>query len=314
MDFGLPSFFGFAYGDDQIKLVKLLNEAKKKKEKLILMAAPSFVVDFDYKNFVTLMKSLGFDKVTELTFGAKTINEQYYKYIKKHYSDYIKTGKKKDENFQELFISSVCPASVELVKNQFPQLKKNLLPFDSPMSAMAKVVRKNYPKHKIIFLSPCYAKKIEASKLHDKKGKKLIEVVVTFSEMKQIVAKEKVHSNKKVLNKFDSFVNDYTKIYPLAGGLCGTLHYKEILKNSDVISCDGFKSIQKKLKNPKFVFADILFCDGGCIGGPGIASKFPKFIKKQKVIRYVRAASRESMNGKQGLLKHTTGIDFSREP
>jgi len=302
MDFGFPNFFGFAYSADQLKILSLIKESKTKKgKKLVLMSAPSFVVDFDYKTFVPLMKGLGFDKVTELTFGAKITNQQYHKYIKQN------------KTKQEKFISSVCPASVELIKNQFPEMKKYLLPFDSPMGAMSKIVRKNYPKHKIVFLAPCNAKKIEASKLLDKKGNKLIELTLTFSEMKQIMAKEKTIP-LKVLNDFDSFSNDYTKIYPLAGGLCGTMNTSGILEKNEMISCDGFRSIQRAFRKKSHkVFFDLLFCTGGCIGGPGVASKFPIFLRKQKVINYTRIAARESMNGKQGLEKYVKGINFARE-
>ena len=63
------------YNSDQKRVLSLLADSKKKNgTKICLMAAPSFVVDFDYFSFVPLMKSLGFDKVTELTFGAKVVN------------------------------------------------------------------------------------------------------------------------------------------------------------------------------------------------------------------------------------------------
>ncbi|MFA6269177.1 MAG: [Fe-Fe] hydrogenase large subunit C-terminal domain-containing protein [archaeon] len=313
MDFGLPNFFGFAYNEDQLKVLALLKESKEKKgTKLVLMSAPAFVVDFDYKKFVPSLKALGFDKVTELTFGAKIINTQYHKYIHEHYSKYERNGKKTDKNFQDRFISSVCPASVELIKNKFPQLKKYLLPFDSPMGAMSKVVRKNFPKHKIVFLAPCFAKKLEARELVDKKGKKLIEGVVTFSEMKQVIAKEKPKA-ENISHKFDSFYNDYTKIYPLAGGLCGTLHYQDILEKKDVVSCDGVDCIQKLFSNrSNKVFYDILFCKGGCIGGPGVATHAPLFFRKQRVLQYIKTAAKEKMDNNQGLEKYTKGIDFTK--
>ena len=302
MDFGLPNFFGFAYSQDQLKLLELLKQSKSKNgKKLVLMSAPAFVVDFDYNNFIPLMKGLGFDKVTELTFGAKITNQQYHKYIKQN------------KLKQEKFISSVCPASVELIKNSFPQMKKFLLPFDSPMSAMSKVVKKSYPNHKIVFLAPCNAKKIEASKLLDKNGKRLIELVVTFFEMKQIIAKEKTIP-LNVSNEFDSFSNEYTKIYPLAGGLCGTMNTTGILEKNEMISCDGYLSIQRAFKKKsKKVFFDLLFCDGGCIGGPGVASKLPIFLRKQKVVNYTKSSSKKSLNGKQGLEKYSKGISFEKK-
>ncbi len=301
MDFGFKDFFGFAYSTDQEKVLALLKESKSKKgSKVLLMTAPSFVVDFGYDSFVQKMKGLGFDKVTELTFGAKIVNQCYHNYIKD----------KKTK--QEKFIATVCPASVELIKNKYPYLKRFLLPFDSPMVAMGKVMKKNYPHHKIIFASPCFAKKIEA-KNAKYKGKELIDAVITFAELKQIVAKEK----PKIIetsHKFDSFYNDFTKIYPLSGGLGETLNKKGILTKSEMISCDGLNKISKVFnKNLNKTFFDVLFCNGGCIGGNGIASKLPLLIKKRKVLSYRNKAKRETMDKNQGINKYFKGIDFSRE-
>jgi iron only hydrogenase large subunit-like protein len=220
---------------------------------------------------------------------------------------------KKNKYFQEKFISSVCPSCVEMVKNSFPELKKFLMPFDSPMGAMAKILKKNFPEHKIVFLSPCSAKKLEASKLVDKNGKKLIEGAITFAEMRQIIAKEKPVA-KNVSHKFDAFYNDYTKIYPLAGGLCGSLHYENILKKEHVVSCDGVKDLEELLKkHSDKVLLDILFCRGGCIGGPGVRNPLPLFLKKQRVLSYVKVAAREKMDGNEGLDKYSKGIDFGKK-
>lgn len=309
------------YSEDQKKVLSLLSESKKKNGvKLYLMAAPSFVVDFDYLSFVPLMKEMGFDKVTELTFGAKIVNQHYHKYIKEHYTNYVQ-GKRKDKNFQEKFIASVCPASVELIKNRYPELKKYLLPFDSPMGAMSKIIKKNFPTYKIIFLSPCHAKKVEAKKLLDKKGKTLIEATITFEEMKKIISKEKFTipsanrlKQKNISHKFDSFYNDYTKIYPLAGGLGKTLHAKDILKESEMIACDGCKDIMNVFnKHSNKVFYDLLFCSGGCIGGPGVKSGMPIFLRKLSMKGYVSIAKKESMEGKHGKGEYAKGIDFSKE-
>jgi iron only hydrogenase large subunit-like protein len=301
MSFGLPNFFGFAYSEDQLLVLRLLKESKKRGgSKVILMSAPAFVVDFDYKDFCPLMKGLGFDKVTELTFGAKIVNTCYRKYIKEN----------KDK--QEKFIATVCPSSVELIKNRYPYLKRFLLPFDSPMVAMAKVLKKNYPKHKIVFTSPCSAKKIEAKKAFYKK-KQLIDAVITFSELKQIIAKERP-KKKKVCHKFDSFYNDYTKIYPLSGGLGATLNKKGILKESEVVSTDGHKRLSRiREKNLNKTFFDVLFCDGGCIGGNGVSSKLPIVLRKKRVLDYRNLSKRESMDGNHGLNKYFRGIDFSRK-
>jgi len=324
MEIDSLDFFG--YNADQLKVLNLLKEAradsKKPKKKLLLMTAPSFVVDFDYMHFVPKMRGLGFDKVTELTFGAKVVNEHYHKYIHEHYASYVRPQKGKgktkvkDKNFQDKFISSVCPTSVNLIMTKYPTLKHSLLPFDSPMGAMSKIARKNFPDHTIIFLAPCSAKKLEAKTIIGKNKKPFIEAALTFAEMKQIVAKEKPAPplKGKEPQLFDSFYNDYTKIYPLSGGLSKTLHAKSILLKKEIVSCDGCTDIIKLLqKNPHKVFYDILFCKGGCIGGPGIASHVPKFVRKRRVLNYRSKSDRESMHGMQGLDKYTKGLDFSKK-
>lgn len=308
----------FGYNEDQRRLLHLLALAgtEAKKHKLLLMAAPSFVVDFNPHAFVSLMKGLGFDKVTELTFGAKIVNEHYHKFIGEHFSAYQKAGKKRGKKFQKVFISSVCPASVELVRHAHPKLKKYLMPFVSPMAAMAKIVRKNFPNHIVVFLAPCSAKKFEAAHYFEGKGKKrkrLIDAVVTFAEMRQIVAKEKP-AELKGKHDFDSFYNDYTKVYPLSGGLSSTLHFKGILHKSDMAAADGCDDLTAIFdSHPDKVFYDILFCKGGCIGGPGVASHAPLRLRRQRVIRYRRLANRRKSGGKVGLEKYTKGIDFSRK-
>lgn len=310
MDYTTLDFFG--YNEDQKKVLALLKESRFGGEKIALMTAPSFVVDFDPESFVPLMRGLGFDKITELTFGAKIVNQHYHKFIHDHYSSYVSNGKKKDENFQKVFIASVCPASVSLIQTQHPELTKYLLPFVSPMGAMAKIIKKNFPKYKIVFLSPCGAKKVEATKILQRNKKPLIDACVTFLEMKQIIAKEK--PQKMGSKKFDSFYNDYTKIYPLSGGLSSTLHYKGILKKEEIVFEDGCADLQRLFSNhPDKVFYDILFCDSGCIGGPGVASRKPIFWRKNRVINY-RNKSRRNKAGKRiGLEKYTKGLDFSMD-
>jgi len=278
------------YNADQLRVLSLL----KGEEEVCLMVAPSFVIDFDYGTFVPLMKALGFEYTTELTFGAKIVNQKYHKYIYEN------------KNKQEKFISSVCPASVALIKSQYPQMLKYLLPFDSPMGAMAKVIDKNWPNQKNVFLAPCFAKKTEA-----KKYPNLIHATVTFSEMKEIIAKEKIKP-KKGEHLFDRFYNDYTKIYPLSGGLSATLHSKDILKKEEIVSCDGCKNLQKLFdKHGDEKFYDILFCNGGCIGGPGVASNSPLFVKRKKVLNYRKNAKSEKIGERKGLDEYTKGIDFS---
>ena len=95
--------------------------------KYVAMLAPSFVVDFSYPEIISQLKDLGFDKVVELTFGAKMVNREYHEIL---------------AHSKKLMISSVCPGIVETIKAKYPHYQKNIIAVDSPMIAMAKSAKK----------------------------------------------------------------------------------------------------------------------------------------------------------------------------
>ena len=111
--------------------VSKLVSSIEKKEKLVAMLAPCFVAQFDYPEIIGQLKRLGFDKIVELTFGAKIVNHKYHEILEKS---------------KGLWISSVCPGIAETIKKQMPEYKKNLLRVYSPMIVTAKVCKKIYPK------------------------------------------------------------------------------------------------------------------------------------------------------------------------
>jgi len=259
--------------------------------KYVAMLAPSFVVDFEYPEVISQLKKLGFDKVVEVTFGAKMVNREYHKNLK---------------NSPKFFISTACPGVVETVKAKFPHLKKNLMPVDSPMIAMAKICRKTYPKHKIVFISPCHFKKIEAKKSQH------VDFVINYKELKNLFEKFKIKPSSK-RNSFDRFYNDYTKIYPIAGGLYKTAHLRKIVARKEVKIIDGILNVEKFLKKPKkgVRFLDCNFCVGGCIGGPCVSTEESLGRKKRKVKNYLKKSLSEDIpETKKGLVEKAKGISF----
>ena len=264
------------------------------KGKYVAMLAPSFVVDFSYPQIIFALKELGFDKVVELTFGAKMINRDYHKKLK---------------TSNELIISSVCPGIVETISERFPEYKKNLVFIDSPMVAMARICKKTYPKHKIVFISPCNFKKVEAKKTG------LVDYVLDYKELKKILIKNKIHKKKYEKKKilFDKFYNDYTKVYPLSGGLSKTANISHVLKCNETKIVDGISEVIKFLNHPnkKIKFLDVTFCKGGCIGGPCVNSRLPLKLRKKKVLKYMKKSLTEDIpESKKGLIGKAKGISF----
>jgi iron only hydrogenase large subunit-like protein len=262
------------------------------KGKYLAMLAPSFVVDFQYPKIISQLKELGFDKVVELTFGAKMINREYHKQLK---------------NSKKLIISSVCPGIVETIKSKYPSFKKNLILIDSPMSATAKICRKTYPLHKIVFISPCNFKRVEAQKSKD------IDYVICYNELLTLLNRHGLVHKRYKKDSFDKFYNDYTKVYPLSGGLYKTSHVKNILTKREAKVIDGIEKIGEFLKKPdkEVRFLDVTFCKGGCIGGPCISSGLPLAERKKKVLKYASLAEKECIPKENiGLIKRAEKVSF----
>lgn len=274
-----------------LEIEKILKDKKKKK---IALLAPSFVTNFSYPSIISMLKKLGFDKVVELTFGAKMINKDYHRILK--------TSK-------GLLISSPCPGIVNTIINNYPDLKKKLVPIDSPMEAMAKICKKHYKGYITIFISPCDFKKMETEK------SKYVDRIIDYDQLKELFDKNKIKKPlfpKKV--QFDKFYNDYTKIYPLSGGLAKTANLKGIIKEDEIIVIDGINNVMNFLNNPdpKVNFLDCLFCEGGCIGGPHTNKKDSIKKKHKKVLKYLIKSKREDIpENRKGLLNKAKGIKFN---
>ena len=283
----------------QEKLLNILNS----EERVIAMLAPSFPIDFSYPQIIGMLKEIGFEKVVELTFGAKMVNYFYKEYISSH-------------SEQKTFITSPCPTVLAIIEKQYPELSRFLIPCASPMYAMGKICRKQYPKYKIVFISPCQAKRI----LEAPKYPKFIDLVITFKELKEIFEIKNI-KEENFLNKysFDSFINERTKIYPISGGLASSANIKTLFKDEEICITDGLlnnKKILDELKNgnSKYRFVDILNCDGGCIGGPDFANK--KLSHEEKdllIIKYREQAMFGKVSGRESSHNLTQDIDFSAE-
>lgn len=271
-----------------------------KSSEAVAMLAPTFAIDFKYPNIIEMLRKLGFKEVTELTFGARMVNWAYANYIKGHPE-------------QELFISSPCPTVVTFVKSQYPEFVKYLIPVVSPMAAMAKIHKKINPNCKIIFISPCWAKEnIETPKYKE------IDAVITLKDLKQIFEQEKIkEENFNGKYYFDSLVREYTKIYPVSGGLASTSHIHKLFKEEEILIIDGVENIKKafeeiKAKTKPYKFLDLLNCPGGCIGGPAINRQDLSIDERKKIIfDYTHRSSEATMGEHEGKVKDAKDVDLS---
>jgi iron only hydrogenase large subunit-like protein len=258
---------------------ELLDLTHNNKRELVAMVAPSFIVDFDYPEIVGMLKKLGFKYVVEVARGAEMTNSQLLALTKLHPD--------------RKYITNPCPTIVRLIKNKYPQLIEYLASIDSPMSATAKIVDKEWPGLKKVFIGPCLMKKFEANE----DRKELDILAITFRDLQQVFDIKKIKPRKILKNnifgkskyEFD-IIGGHTRLYPISGGLAQSSGITQKLTDAeyDVISGpnNANKALSEFLSKSELKILDILNCDGGCINGPGMNSKASLDERRKRVIDF----------------------------
>lgn len=249
----------------------ILIESLAKKEPLAAMLAPSFPIVYDYPQIIGKLKRAGFNYVVEVAAGAKKTNQSVMEVLTK--------------NPKSKFITSPCPSMVRLIRQKYPQLKKYLaLAVDSPMIATAKIVKKKYPECHPVFIGHCIAKKFESGE--DYPDMNIL--VLTYRELDTVFEKLGVKDGHDDINSRFDIEEPQTRIYPMSGGLAATSGATEILAADEYMEISGWQNHQKALEefanDPKIRLLDVLFCDGGCVNGPGIDSNLNLEQRRQKVV------------------------------
>lgn len=243
-------------------------------EKVAAIIAPSFPAEFlefiNHRLLVSLIRALGFDYVSEVSFGADLVARHY----KKAY----------ESRTMPPVISSDCPAIVSYIEHYHPDLVDSLAKIVSPMVAMTRVMRRKYGDDlNVVFIGPCIAKKDESNEVN---------ASLTFRELREMFNKRKLLNADVQPSEFDPPVSAKGAIFPVSRGLLNTIGIKEDIFEHNIIIAEGRSNFQEAIK--EFENGHIshehleLLCCEGCIMGPGM-SPYPFFSSSSK--RYRKRAS-----------------------
>lgn len=219
-------------------------------QKVILSVAPSFVRVFP--SFAHLKEELlkkGFYAVDETSKGAILVSEQYQALMSEGKMDNI--------------ISTCCPAVVDYIEKYFPESVKFLAPVVSPMIAHAKELKKSYGEDiKVVFLSPCIAKKKEILK---KEVAGNVDAIISMEEMMSFLDTDFSHDE---VNFGDEEL--VTRIYPTSGGVLRTLKENDKYTTLHVEDIKNIKPLLTSLSKGELhnYFIEMSACDHSCINGP----------------------------------------------
>jgi iron only hydrogenase large subunit-like protein len=290
------------FRDSKNEVRELLSSGRK----CAALIEPSIASEFDditdYRKFVAMIRSLGFDYVHEVSFGVDLIASRY--------AELFSTAEGK------YYITANCPAVVKLIEKSHPEMVPSLAPLVSPMIATAMVVKELYGQDvAIVHIGPCIDAKDEAKNFRDGK---LVESVITFIELRQLFDEFKIQERLVKMSEFDPPFGYLGALYPVPAGIIQAGGIKRDMVSSRVITASGKEDVLEAINDfDKFTDTihhhfNLFFCHG-CLLGPGMEHHREKFRRRALVSRYAekRIAALDKNLWQKNMDKWLE-LDFSR--
>lgn len=275
--------FGAISDKSQIfQLMRAMNEEAE----IIAEIAPAFEgqfgIDVSANKFKAGLLELGFSGVYEVALGADigAIAEAH------HYVEKVSTGE------LPFLLTSCCPSWAMLAKIHFPDLASQVSQELTPMVATARSIKKENPNARVVFIGPCAAKKLEASRRSVRSD---VDFVITFEELQAIFEAKGINLNEKAEDETLT-CNEATgagRGYAVSGGVAGAIekcinaYYPET--EVKIERAEGLTECRKILVQAKSgrlngYLIEGMGCPGGCIAGAGTNIQIPKAANKIKKV------------------------------
>lgn len=219
----------------------------------------------------TAFKQLGFEDVIEVAIGADlcTIEEA---------NDFMKEVPEK----QPFMATSCCPAWSVMAKKLFPEFASYISMALTPMVLTARLIKEKHPECKVVFVGPCAAKKLEASR---RTIRSFVDFVLTFEEFSSILEAKEIDIAKcEDSEPFKSSSGD-GKRFAVSGGVAKAVEnaIKELDPGREVLTAraEGLPECRKMLQLAKAgkyngYLLEGMACPGGCVAGAGTIAPVKK--------------------------------------
>jgi iron only hydrogenase large subunit-like protein len=176
------------------------------------------------------------------------------------------------EEHKGFMTTSCCPAWMELVDKHLPAMKSRVSGASSPMAYAAEEDIDKHPDHKRVFIGPCLAKKVEASKIGG------IDAVITFSELAALFIARDIDVRELVPTPMgdDAAYKDcrgFASSQGVAHAVLGRLDGSEepVVFPVDGIDRKTVRAMRIWEKRPVDAdLVEVMCCEGGCLAGPGV--------------------------------------------
>ena len=253
-----------------------------KGDQVIAIVAPAFIGQFSGQvspgKLVTAMKELGFDRTVEVAIGADmcTIEEA------KDFLEKVPTE-------QDYMATSCCPAWHSMIEKLFPGEMQKISMTLTPMVFTARLLKKQFPGCKVVFVGPCAAKKLEAIRADIRSD---VDFVLTFEELMGMFEAKEI--NWDTIPESEG-LNEGTaagRYFAVSGGVAKAVTDLAQMQNPGLeiktARAEGLRDCRKlmtlaKAGKYKGYLLEGMGCPGGCVAGPGTnlpVDKATKFVEK----------------------------------
>lgn len=247
-------------------------------DEVYALMAPAFARQFGAEITVeklrSAIKQLGFKDMIEVAIGADICAvEEANDFLEKVPAE------------QPFMATSCCPAWHSMVQKLFPAQFKNISMTLTPMVYTARMVKKEHPNAKIVFVGPCAAKKLEAIRENIRSD---VDFVLTFEEMMGIFEAKEID--------FENLEEDATldegsaagRGFAVAGGVAQAVvdivHQAHPEMDIKVANAQGLRECRKLMTMAKVgkyngYLLEGMACPGGCIAGAGTLLPMDQAVK-----------------------------------
>ena len=235
-----------------------------------VVLAPAFVGQFGPdatpEKMTASFKRLGFTDVYEAAIGADLC-------VIEEAADFLEEVPAK----HRFMVTSCCPSWSDMVKKMFPDMAENISVAMTPMVLTARFVKKTHPGCKVVFVGPCDAKKLEASRRTVRSD---VDFVLTFEELQGMFDAKNIDFTTLEADPEDG-LNEGTSMgrgFAVGGGVAAAV--VEAIKHIDptrevqIEYGDGLRECKKMLMMAKAgkrngYLLEGMGCPGGCVAGAG---------------------------------------------
>ena len=259
-------------------------------DKVIAIVAPAFIGQFGKHStpgkFIAAMKQLGFKRIVEVAVGADMCTLEEAK-------DFVE----KVPSQQNYMATSCCPAWHSMIHKLYPSEVGKISMTLTPMVFTARLMKKQYPGCKVVFVGPCAAKKLEAIRADIRSD---VDFVLTFEELQGMFEAKEIDF-ETIEPMYD--LNEGSAAgrgFAVSGGVAKAVADRIAVEHPDMdvktARAEGLQDCRKLMllaKAGKYngYLLEGMACPGGCVAGAG--TLLPVDLASKVVGRYQAEADME---------------------